>query len=125
MNFNPGFRINYVDVVFSLLVALAGGFIFSFHPLLSFMVVISAFQFFLFCNVFRVQRFLELVWSLVYISLCFGVIIFNCPEWIYWVAWPMVGIIVILIEIRKKSYHGVFWETINPNLEQWFYENNG
>jgi hypothetical protein len=28
--------------------------------------------------------------------------------------------VLVIFEMRKPSYHGVFWRRVNPNLRQWW-----
>jgi len=77
-------------------------------------------HFFLFCNVFRVARKPELVWA--------GVFVTNCACWvaagrlgIWQVCVPQMAVtgLLILIEIRKPYYHGVFARQLNPMIDQY------
>lgn len=70
-------------------------------------------HFFLFCNVFRVRRNLELIWA--------GVFVVNFAAWAItgsfsW--WPVllvqtpVTIACIVIEMRSPNYHGIGYARI-------------
>ena len=87
----------------------------------AFAVGFVIFNFFLFCNIFRIARSFELIWSAIFLSLMMGSTIFGWPNFIAAVAASLTTtVIVIAIEMRKPSYHGVFWQRINPELLQWY-----
>ncbi|MEE8379403.1 MAG: hypothetical protein V3R49_03415, partial [Gammaproteobacteria bacterium] len=35
----------------------------------------------------------------------------------------LLTVIIVVIETRKSSYHGVAWQKINPGLPDWFSAN--
>lgn len=75
-------------------------------------------HFFLFCNVFRLRRSLELLWTAVFLA--------NFTAWTLLAgdfSWPGVlaiqlplTAIVIALEMRSPRYHGVFASRLNPRL---------
>ena len=73
---------------------------------------------FLFCNVFRVARSPEFVWSGIYIE-CACLRVFLQVD-------VIVGIVsastVLLVwrEIRKESYHGFLRRSFNPDIRGWW-----
>ncbi len=78
-------------------------------------------HFFLFCNVFRVSRPLELIWAMVFLVLA------RLTEPSGRIGWKTTVLIsfattmaVVGIELRKPSYHGVGWSRVNPGLRQWW-----
>lgn len=78
-------------------------------------------HFFLFCNVFRLARPLELLWAAVFVMLAGATIVFDQPGWLVTTALSLiVTFIVVAVEMRKPSYHGIAWRQINPNLLQWW-----
>jgi len=78
-------------------------------------------QFFLFCNVFRIRRIPELVWSGLYILLA-AMGYWNGYEPFLIIACGLsIGGLIVILETRHPSYHGVFWQKLNPDLESWFY----
>lgn len=110
-----GMRFSFSDFVV-LVVAIFGAWqLFKFgHPLWWIVVAVVG-HFFLFCNVFRVRRTFELWWAGVFVvnvSACFA---FGKIDW-----WPAMGfqlpvtIIVICLELRSSSYHGIGARWINP-----------
>src|SRR6185503_16949754 len=81
-------------------------------------------HFFLFCNVFRIARPLELAWAVVFVALAGATIVVDQPGWIVTTAVSLVAtVIVIALEMRKPSYHGIAWQKINPGLPQWWEAN--
>ena len=78
-------------------------------------------HFFLFCNVFRMARPLELVWAAVIVVLAGGTIVQELPGWGLTVAISLgVTVVVVILEMRKSSYHGIAWQRINPDLRKWW-----
>lgn len=78
-------------------------------------------HFFLFCNVFRMPRYLELAWAALFLLLLVSTAIMQQPGWFLSFALSLAGTIVaVVFQMRQPSYHGVGWETINPQLLQWW-----
>jgi hypothetical protein len=119
--FSPGFRFSVVDG-FVLVGGVAGtvalsmfvwwwGFVFCF--------VLG--HFFLFCNVVRMAQPLELLWGGVFAALAGTTIAFETPGWMVTVLLSLVvTVIVVVVQMRKASYHGVGWKWINPGLPVWW-----
>lgn len=85
-------------------------------PTLAFIVAFTIFHFFLFCNVFRVPRKPELIWSALFLlnaGIGFGIL--GAPIWL--VAFIQLPVTVHLIwrAIQLPTYHGIFSRTLNPN----------
>ena len=77
-------------------------------------------HFFLFCNVFRVRRSLELIWAAIFLITVgyrfaqgemgwFPVMIIQGP----------VTLVVIGIEMMSPSYHGIAARKINRHLDDY------
>ena len=78
-------------------------------------------QFFLFCNVLRMSRPLELIWAVLFVFLAGSTFYFGYPLWHYTLAAMLVvTLILAIVQILQPSYHGVLWQKINPNLKQWW-----
>ena len=78
-------------------------------------------HFFLFCNVLRMSRPLELIWAGVFAGLAVTKILLELPPWPAVFAISSVGtVIVAIIETRRPSYHGVGWQKLNPRLPEWW-----
>lgn len=109
----PGFRFSASDgLVLSLAVAVVVVFRGALGAL-AWMPVVVLGHFFLFCNVFRVRRSYELLWSAAFVV--------NLSAW--WsagsFAWGPVVLVqmpvtlaCILLEIFSPRYHGVGWSRI-------------
>jgi len=118
-----GFRFSVLDGVV-LLFAPASAVLFrDFGPLLTLLPSFLVAHFFLFCNIFRIRRLLELVWA--------GLFLTNTCAW--WPALdpiPWLGVVgvqmpatvaVIALEMRSPRYHGIFASWLNPHLESYLH----
>ena len=84
-------------------------------------LLIGVGHFFLFCNVFRVRRRYELMWT----ALC----LVNFTAWFLLVepfTWlGVMGVqtpatlLAIGVEMRSPEYHGIFSRRLNPGLDEW------
>jgi hypothetical protein len=117
--FAPGFRLSVVDGF----VLLSGGvgviilsmFVWWWGFVLGFVLG----HFFLFCNVVRMARPLELLWGGVFVALAGATIVLETPGWLVTALLSLVVTgIVVVVEMRKSSYHGVGWKLINPGLSK-------
>jgi len=119
--FAPGFRLSVRDVivlVFGVGSSIAIGK--NFWPA-SFIIAFAVGHFFLFCNVFRISRRLELIWTGIFIGLAIGKIFTQIPGWPVTIVISVGATVsVIVAETRKPSYHGIFWRQINPRLRDWW-----
>ncbi|MFT4541047.1 MAG: hypothetical protein ACI841_003687 [Planctomycetota bacterium] len=116
-----GFRFSKTDAVFLSLCAL---FAWGMRPWLfefSWLALVAAGHFFLFCNIFRLRRKFELWWSAYFLV--------NFLTHVYADAfgWPRVlmvqapaTLLAIGLEMRSARYHGVLAHKINAtHLEGW------
>jgi hypothetical protein len=119
--FAPGFRLSALDVIilvvgvvtaFALvMVVWWGGFVVGF--------VVA--HFFLFCNVVRMARFLELAWAGVFVALAAATVALDAPGWPVTATVSLVAtVVVVVVQMRKPSYHGLGWQWINPGLPAWW-----
>jgi hypothetical protein len=121
VDFAPGFRLSVFDVF-----VLVVGFVTT--VVLSMLVWWWGFvpgfvlaHFFLFCNVVRMARPLELIWAGVFVALAGGTVVFETPGWLMTaLASLLVTVVVVVVEMRKPSYHGIGWQRINPGLRAWW-----
>ncbi len=115
----PGFRFWWWDGV----TVVAGVFLaWLAWPLLGTLALVfpvTLAHFFLFCNVFRLRRNYELIWT--------GAYLINLGYWFLFreLGWAEVlalqtplTLILIAAEARSSRYHGVFWRKLNPELEE-------
>lgn len=120
-DFQPGFRLSPLDVA-----VLVGGSILSVVLWqqtwwIGFVVAFVVGHFFLFCNIVRMARPLELVWAAVFVTLAGATVVTETPGWAATIAVSlMTTVIVVIIELRKPSYHGIGWRYINPTLPNWW-----
>ncbi len=121
MEFRPGFRFSAVDVV--ILIIGAGGSMVAHlagSPL-CFALAFNIGHFFLFCNVFRLPRSLELIWATCFVCLEGSRLAVGSPSLFAVISiTTLVTIIVVFVQCRKASYHGLLWSKINPDLRSWF-----
>ena len=123
--FAPGFRLSLLDVAVLLLGSIAVVALGNMTWWWGFVVGFVLAHFLLFCNVFRIARSLELVWAGVFTALAGGTIAAEKPGWIITAAASFaVTIIVVVLEMRKPSYHGIGWSRINPKLPSWWEGNS-
>lgn len=122
--FSPGFRISATDA--AVLIAGAAGSVLA-AQVEWWMGIVIGFvvgHFFLFCNVFRVARPLELLWAALFVVLAGSTITLGLPGWPVALTMSLVAtLLVIVVQMRKPSYHGVLWQRINPGLPQWWEAN--
>lgn len=117
--FSPGFRILPQDKFIAAgAVALTSGFYFLGGWPIALIFFVVVFQFFLFCNVFRVQTKRELAWVGLTAPVVFWGISDGVPA-IPLVLWMLVsGVWIVFWETRDRFYQGVYWERINPLLQE-------
>jgi len=120
--FQPGFRCLRLDLVILLAgAAAAGAALVWLEPWVGFVVAFVVGHFFLFCNAFRIARVLELVWAALFVVLAAGTISVGFPGWPITAGLSLAApVVVVILEMRKPSYHGVFWQQINPDLREWW-----
>lgn len=83
-------------------------------------------HFFLFCNVFRMSRPLELIWASIFTVLAGLTISTDIPGWGVTIAVSLCAtFVLVVIEMRRPSYHGVGWKRINPRLPEWWDAKSG
>ena len=119
--FNPGFRLDAIDTL--VLVAGAAGAIFlaQVEWWMGLIVGFAVGHFFLFCNVFRVAKPLELTWSAIFVVLAGSTIATGQPGWLVTIVTTLVATLaVIAMQLRKPSYHGIAWQRLNPRLPEWW-----
>jgi uncharacterized membrane protein YtjA (UPF0391 family) len=77
--------------------------------------------FVVFCNVVRMARSFELRWAAIFLLVAIPTVAFDYPGWPATISTSLVATIVFVFrEMRKPSYHGVLWQTINPQLPAWW-----
>ena len=119
--FSAGFRISVSDIVV-LIAGLGASIYFGFQMWqLSFVIGFAVAHFFLFCNVFRIQRRPELLWASTFVILAGGTFVYGVPGWLITILVSLVlTVVLIFLEMKKPCYHGIFWQSVNPKLEDWW-----
>jgi len=119
--FDPGFRLSRLDMGFLLLVAAVSPLLARFSGQLAIAAVVATLHFFLFCNVLRATRSLELLWAAVFVGLWSCAYVWGIPAWSYTYGLTLsMTVIVTVMQTRLPSYHGAFWAVLNPKLPQWW-----
>jgi hypothetical protein len=123
--FRPGFRLSFFDVLVLVLGVFGSAWLWPRNWLLGFIVAFVVGHFFLFCNVFRIAQELEFLWAGVFLVATLLTLKSKHPSWVT-IAVPslVTTAIVIGIELRKPSYHGIGWSRINPGLRKWWEANH-
>ena len=76
-------------------------------------------HFFLFCNVFTIERKLELIWAAVFTVLTGSTALTQMPGWIVtFTSSFLVAVVLIYRESKKPHYHGIGWQHFNPGLRE-------
>ena len=121
MLFKPGFRIDVKDVIVILLGITGVWFVEPIDGFLASVIGLTVGHFFLFCNVFRLARRLELGWTTIFIGLCICQITMGQPGVTVTLICTLVTTgIVIASQVRSPAYHGIGWQRINPKLPDWW-----
>ena len=119
--FDPGFRMSILDGV--VLVAGAAGVAFAAKsaPELAMAIGFTVGHFFLFCNLIRMRRVSELAWAAAFLALSTLSSFSNLLAWgSVFAAASVMTVVLVVIELRSPSYHGIFWWRVNPSLESWW-----
>lgn len=122
--FSPGFRLSIYDVMILIGGSIAAIAVATVDRWIGLAIIFVVLHFFLFCNIIRMSRPLELAWAVVFslIALCAGRNLISWP-----VAFGIsmgVTLICLMAETRRPSYHGVGWRKVNPGLPQWWERRN-
>jgi hypothetical protein len=119
--FQPGFRLSPFDVAVLVAGAVASAYATTVDRWFGAAIAFVVLHFFLFCNVLRMSRRLELVWAGVFAALAVAALSFNVLSWpAVFAASAALTAIVAAIELRRPSYHGVGWQKLNPRLPEWW-----
>jgi cell division protein FtsW (lipid II flippase) len=119
--FAPGFRISKIDMAFIFLAIFLAVYLYQISQETNFIILFTTFHFFMFCNVFRIERKPELIWSVFFCITTYGTLTYQTPPWKYNFLLSLLrAVILIFIDTTKKSYHCIFWQKINPNIQSWW-----
>jgi hypothetical protein len=121
--FQPGFRLSKFDIVIIVSGILSALCTYKISIIMSFLIVFVISHFFIFCNIIRISRVPEIIWATTFTVLVGLSITYSIPSLKIAITISVaLSSLLVLMEIRKPSYHGLCWQKINPNLESWFYE---
>jgi hypothetical protein len=119
--FAPGFRLSVLDVIILAVGVTAAFALATAVWWWGFVVGFVLAHFFLFCNVMRMARPLELAWAAVFVVLAAATVALDTPGWQVTVPVSLVAtVVVVVVQMRKPSYHGLGWQWINPELPNWW-----
>ena len=122
--FKPGFRLSLSDAAVLVVGAVVAAWLAQIDWVWSFLVAFVVGHFFVFCNVIRMARQLELVWALQFLLLSLSTLLVGSPSWLQTFSLAFASTLVLIVmQLRKPSYHGVYWKRLNPNLPEWWKEN--
>ena len=120
-NFRPGFRISEVDVGVVILAILVSVLLGRLDDMLGVATLFTVAHFFLFCNMLRMNRPLELIWAALFVLLAGSTLLVGVPTWsLTLILMLSVTAVFAVIQVLRPSYHGVFWRKLNPNLLRWW-----
>jgi hypothetical protein len=132
-----GFRMSLYDWLFVITTAIATIPLVAYAGAFGWLLPYVVGHFFLFCNVFRVRRRLELIWAAIFVCV-FALCIYAGTNGVLpmmirsagsinpfppMLAQMNVTIIFIILTLRHESYHGIAWKKFNPTLTGWGYQN--
>ena len=118
--FAPGFRLSVLDVIILAVGVTAAIALATADWWWGFVVGFVLGHFFLFCNVVRMARPLELAWAAVFVALAAATVALDAPGWPVTVSVSLLATVVVAVaQMRKPSYHGLGWQWINPGLPTW------
>ncbi len=121
--FAPGARLSRLDAGVLFVTAAGCGWLAKEAPLVAAGIAFVVGHFFLFCNIFRIRRIPELIWAAVFTSLVAATVLAGPPGWdATFGASALLTIVLVAIEMRHPSYHGLFWQRVNPGLSDYWRE---
>ena len=125
--FEPGARLSRFDVGVLVVTAIVcGGLATTDAPLIAGGIAFVVGHFFLFCNIFRIRRGPELIWAALFTGLAAATILAETPGWpITFTVSLLATVVLIAIEMRHPSYHGIAWQRVNPDLPRYWREQQG
>src|SRR5262249_15844100 len=106
--FNPGFRMSTFDALVLLLGAIGSAVLYCYVGWAGMLIAFVTGHFFLFCNVLRVARPLELVWAAIFVMMSATTILLQSPGWPISLGLSLTTTVaVIVISLCRPSYHGI------------------
>jgi len=124
--FAPGFRLSALDVVILFVGGVAAAAFTLIDGWIGLAIAFVVAHFFLFCNVLRMSRPMELGWAGVFAVLAVSSAAFGLLSWTIVFACSIVlTLFLATIEVRRPSYHGIGWRLLNPRLPEWWKTQTG
>jgi hypothetical protein len=119
--FQPGFRLSALDVVIPIVGGIASAYAMTIDRWFGVAIAFVVLHFFLFCNALRMSRPLELTWAGIFAGLAAAAISRSLLSWpaVFAISSVVTGVDAIT-ETRRRSYHGVGWQKLNPRLPEWW-----
>ena len=119
--FQPGFRMSAIDVIVLVVGGIASAYSMTIDRWFGIAIAFVVLHFFLFCNVLRMSRPLELIWAAIFAGLAVATISQNLLSWpVVFAVSLVLTAIVAFVKMRRPSYHGVGWQKLNPRLPEWW-----
>jgi len=119
--FQPGFRLSAVDVVILVVGGIASAYAMTIDRWFGIAITFVVLHFFLFCNVLRMSRPLELIWACIFAALVVATISMDLLSWPIVFAISLIATVIVgIVEMRRPSYHGIGWQKMNPLLPEWW-----
>ena len=119
--FRPGLQISARDAVVLVVGGATAAFVARTDWWLGLVVGFVVGHFFLFCNVFRIARRLELAWAALFLALAVGTAALGVPGPLPTIVTCLVATLLVIIrDMRTPSYHGIAWRQLNPKLLLWW-----
>jgi len=123
VNFNPGFRLSFIDIIVLILGMSLSIALYSIIPFASLVILFVIGHFFLFCNIVRMSRIPELIWASSFIILAGSTLLYGLFSWLTVALISLIiTVLLVFLETHKPGYHGILWQKLNPNLKQWYSE---
>lgn len=115
-----GFRLSLADVLVLTVFAAAATWLWRLDSPAWWLAPMVVGHFFLFCNVIRLRRNLELLWAVVFLGNVGWWMAQGSLDWPMPLVWQMpFTFALILIEMKSSRYHGIAARKLNPQLDKY------
>ncbi|HZZ43817.1 MAG TPA: hypothetical protein VFE58_12840 [Tepidisphaeraceae bacterium] len=119
--FSPGFRLSRLDIAVLLIGTCASSVVALFlDRWIALAIAFVIAHFFLFCNILRMSRPLELIWAFSFAALATAATASFLTWPVAFTCSAIITLILATIESRRPSYHGIAWQRLNPHLPEWW-----
>jgi hypothetical protein len=63
----------------------------------------------------------ELTWAAIFLALASATLLTEAPGWPFTTGASLAATaVVVMLQMRRPSYHGLGWQCINPGLRAWW-----